>query len=359
MTTMDQDTPTCAQCHRHFEQKSKGRPRIYCSDECGRRHRKSGAPRQGTDNDGYTIKLAYELQRAADALVAHAREKTQPIEAILLIQDSLNRLQSDLELAFFQQAFDRQMTKPQIAKALNMTETTVARRKSDHVKRARKRNAAPPPQQVKIPAPRAPEPPSPRTPTPEGGAPGTLSTPAAPTTTPAATLSKALSQLQRESKKTFSALGDQAGVSRSYISRVLTGERTPSWKVTRAIAIACGADPDVLRPLWEATRGYHVVQPSSLHAALRGMQLAAGNLAPAEVSARTGNSLSQDEITGILHGTRTPDWTTVRTLVTALNGQPEVIQPLWHAAQPRAATPMTAAPGLPTPTPTISAGSLG
>ncbi|WP_030694421.1 helix-turn-helix transcriptional regulator [Streptomyces globisporus] len=297
----------------------------------------------------------------ADALVAHAREKTQPIEAILLIQDSLDRLQSDLELAFFQQAFDRQMTKPQIAKALNMTETTVARLKSDHVERALKRTAAPPPQQVKIPAPRAPESPSPRTPTPEGGAPGILSTPAAPTTTPAATLSKALSQIQRESKKTFAALGDQAGVSRSYISRVLTGERTPSWKVTRAIAIAiaCGADPGVLRPLWEATRGYHVVQPGSLHAALRGMQLAAGNLAPAEVSAHTGNSLSQDEITGILHGTRTPDWTTISTLVTALNGQPEVIQPLWHAAQPRLALPTTATPGLPTPTPTISAGSLG
>ncbi|GHI24262.1 hypothetical protein Shyd_56330 [Streptomyces hydrogenans] len=68
------------------------------------------------------------------------------------------------------------------------------------------------------------------------------------------------------------------------------------------------------------------------------MQLAAGNIRPDELSARTGHTLSEHQVTGLLQGTQTADWGTVSTLVTALRGQPEAIHPLWQATQPAPAT---------------------
>ncbi|MEV4968268.1 helix-turn-helix transcriptional regulator [Streptomyces sp. NPDC024062] len=106
----------------------------------------------------------------------------------------------------------------------------------------------------------------------------------------------------------YSTLGRAAGVSRSYISRILSGERTPSWEVTLKSTFECGGDPDAVRPPWEAARGYHNRYPASLQATLRGLQLAAGNVPLEEPSDRAGHSLTGQQIMSLLRGTGTA-WT--------------------------------------------------
>ncbi|MEU6987380.1 helix-turn-helix transcriptional regulator [Streptomyces sp. NPDC046324] len=338
MTGSDQTAARCSRpgCIKTVSQKPTGRRRQYCSDECGRRYRKyhQSAPKPH-DNDRYAVEIYESIQQRTRNTAGLVHAGDHPLEAIQAARAIISEWEH-LVAALVQQAYDRKLKPAQMREALNMSQDSLtrlrkanARRLSDRADALRAAPATPPTRVARIPAPRHPEPAPAPQPAAEGGSPdlSTLST-----TTPAATLSKALSQLQRETGLTFTTLGDAAGVSRSYVSRVLTGERTPSWKVTRLIVEACGADPDELRPLWDAARGYRVAQPSSLHAALRGMHLAAGHVDTAELCARTGNTLTGEEVTGLLHGTRTADWPTVSTLVAALRGQPDTIRPLWQAA---------------------------
>ncbi|MDX3854010.1 helix-turn-helix transcriptional regulator, partial [Streptomyces sp. AK02-01A] len=172
----------------------------------------------------------------------------------------------------------------------------------------------------------APAPPS----RPEGGFSDTDNGP--PTRGPAATLASALSHLHRVSGKSIRVLSEETGISPSYASRVFSGERLPTWKVTRKLALACDGEPDELRLLWNAARGYRVVRPTSLSAALRGLHLAAALPEPDVIRARAGNTLSLEDITSMLNGSRIPDWPRVDHLVDALRGEPETIRPLWEAA---------------------------
>ncbi|MEU9998090.1 helix-turn-helix transcriptional regulator [Streptomyces sp. NPDC050848] len=342
MTGSDQDAAPCSRpgCTNTLSQKPTGRRRQYCSDECGRRYRKYRKYRQTVpkpvDNDRYAVEIVESIQQRTRMTASLVHAGDQPLEAIKAARAIISEWE-DLEAALVQQAYDRKLKPAQMRQALSMSQDSLNRKRKDNARRRSNRAQAaqrsdpvtPPARVVRIPTPRHPEPAPTPQPAAEGGSPDHR---ALPTTTAGATLSKALSQLQRETGLTFTALGDAAGVSRSYISRVLTGERTPSWKVTRRMAEACGADPDELRPLWDAARGYKVAQPSSLHAALRGMHLAAGHIDTEELCARTGNALTGEEVTGLLHGTRTADWPTVSALVTALRGQPDTIRPLWQAA---------------------------
>ncbi|WP_443057548.1 helix-turn-helix domain-containing protein [Streptomyces sp. IBSBF 2806] len=92
---------------------------------------------------------------------------------------------------------------------------------------------------------------------------------------PAAVLTRALSQLQHLSGKSRRELAHDTHVSASYVSRVLTGERCPSWKIARRLTLACGGDPAENQPLWAAARGQIPTHRQSLPAALRGLHLAA------------------------------------------------------------------------------------
>jgi hypothetical protein len=64
-------------------------------------------------------------------------------------------------------------------------------------------------------------------------------------------LSPVLAQLQHASQLSLTALADRTGAPSCHISHVLSGERFPSWQLTERFARACGADPQVLRKVWE------------------------------------------------------------------------------------------------------------
>ncbi|MER6089792.1 helix-turn-helix domain-containing protein [Streptomyces bluensis] len=66
-------------------------------------------------------------------------------------------------------------------------------------------------------------------------------------------------------------LAGRTGLSASYLSRLMSGERFPAWKHVAALARACGADPEVLRQVWRNSNARRDSQPrpASLASALR------------------------------------------------------------------------------------------
>ncbi|WP_328917457.1 MULTISPECIES: helix-turn-helix transcriptional regulator [unclassified Streptomyces] len=64
-------------------------------------------------------------------------------------------------------------------------------------------------------------------------------------------LAPVLARLHRASQMPLRALAARLGISPSYASQILSGERFPNWWLTEELAKACGADPLVLRKVWE------------------------------------------------------------------------------------------------------------
>ncbi|MCK1812778.1 helix-turn-helix domain-containing protein [Streptomyces sp. XM4011] len=164
---------------------------------------------------------------------------------------------------------------------------------------------------------------------------------------PDAVLSRALSYLQRTSGRPIKDIAAHAGVSPSFISRVLSGERRPTWPIARSITRACGGDHTTIRPLWEATRGAITPSPHAFHAAVQGLHLSAAHPTPHTIHRRSRHLITMDDIYGLLHGAVPDNWWTVDRFVYVLRGQPHVIKPLWDAARdpgraPRPPVPLPA-----------------
>ncbi|MEV0254755.1 helix-turn-helix transcriptional regulator [Streptomyces sp. NPDC050732] len=344
MTPKDQ-APRCANpgCTKPVPQTAKprpGRPSRYCSDACGRAYRKLSGLQGESDHDAYAEQVVGEcvhhLQSVKD-LITEGR----PLEALEQIA-LFEREVQDLTAAVVQQARGHKKKSADIARALNVGTDNVSRHWSAEAagrrRQLRAQRRQPPPAAAApvraVPRQRPPH----RTAAPGPGEQTTETTdegiPARDLDHPGQVLARALSQLQRTSTLTLRALGRKAGVSGSYISRVLTGDRLPSWRITRVIATACGADPADLLPLWNEARGLRPAEPVNLSAALRGLLLADANPDVAQLSSRLDHTLSTHEISTILEGAHVPEWETMGRLVSALHGRPETIRPLWAAARP-------------------------
>ncbi|MGA5823498.1 helix-turn-helix domain-containing protein [Kitasatospora sp. NPDC094028] len=166
-----------------------------------------------------------------------------------------------------------------------------------------------------------------------------------------ACLSRALSHLQRASGTTFRTLSTATGVSPSYVSRVLSGHKMPSWPVARAITERCGGNPADVRILWETAQGARPRPPvirrndadliaealATLRSAMRGLHLAAFSPPPTLVCERVDGPLTPREVTGLLddHATAAslPDWPVIRGVVGALNADADMVRPLWEHVQ--------------------------
>ncbi|MFE7124930.1 helix-turn-helix domain-containing protein [Streptomyces sp. NPDC057617] len=64
-------------------------------------------------------------------------------------------------------------------------------------------------------------------------------------------LGSVLAHVQRFSHIPLEELASSAGLSLSQMSHILAGEQFPNWRVTESIARICGADPLILRKVWE------------------------------------------------------------------------------------------------------------
>ncbi|MET7930520.1 helix-turn-helix transcriptional regulator [Streptomyces sp. NPDC005349] len=336
MSASDQWPISCANldCPNTVEQAVRsGRRRRYCSDRCGRSYRKRQlADPGGTSTREYAAQVADECAQVLDVVVAHA-EDGQPLAALRQLSQ-LNIDLKDLTSALVEQARSDKKKSPEIARAMSATPDTIsrqysaaenARRRQSRLSRLQSPQAAPLPTRSRtIPRQRTLRPAA-------GSEPGTAGADDA-TADPASTFGRALSHLHRSSDKSMRVLGEEAGVSASYVSRIMSGDRLPTWRVTRRLVHALDASPEDLRPLWDAAHGQKPPSPDSLSAALRGLLLANAHPSFRQLSARINHSLSPAEIAAVIEGDQVPDWEQVKHLVAALHGRPESVLPLWNAA---------------------------
>ena len=151
-------------------------------------------------------------------------------------------------------------------------------------------------------------------------------------------LAGALSFLLRQSSLTMHEVAMQAGVSASFVSRVLAGERVPSWPVVHMLASVLGGHPQDLRFLWESAQGLvgSPRQPveqavSRLHCAVRGLYLAAGQPELEHLSRKLGGAEVTAGLVGaVLAGECVPDWPTTAALTASLGGRVVEVRPLWE-----------------------------
>ncbi|MGA4838155.1 helix-turn-helix domain-containing protein [Streptomyces sp. G45] len=151
-------------------------------------------------------------------------------------------------------------------------------------------------------------------------------------------LASALTQLQANSGMTIREVADSTRLSPSFISRVLSGDRLPNWDLVCSLAVLFDSDPADLHMLYEAAHGITAPARQSvvgaiaaLHAAVRGLYLAARRPPVTEIQRRSGNAVSATVVRRTLAGLDVPEWPDLQALITALGGRPADIKPLWEA----------------------------
>ncbi|MGW5609360.1 helix-turn-helix domain-containing protein [Streptomyces sp. NPDC003753] len=146
-------------------------------------------------------------------------------------------------------------------------------------------------------------------------------------------LAPILSMLIRTAQLTNKEVSSRIGCSPSYLSRILIGERVPTWDLTRKFAHACGADPEVLRTVWESEKLSQkcrepVPDPDApplpaaeqLRAAVHTLHLRAGRPAPSDIAVASRWVLTASTVASILEGTVLPPRNVLQKFVLLLGG---------------------------------------
>ncbi|MFI6284391.1 helix-turn-helix transcriptional regulator [Streptomyces sp. NPDC051018] len=297
-----------------------GRRRKYCSEACGAKFRKYQRERNSLPIDIHASGLVDLYTDQADELshFVHEGRALEALETLAYLQADSDRLRAVLvELGHAQK-----LTTADMAAHLHVSKDTITRWKGAGT-RHRIRTQRPDDDTVPPDAPR----PGTRHPRP-APAPQRL----ARADGPAAVLARALAQLHTDAGQNHSSLAAAIGVHRSYIHYIVTGSRIPSWRVAQAFATACDADPEDIRPLWDAARGYQTARPATLDAVLRGLSLAAGHPTPDHLHTLAPD-LPPELIAAVLDGHAFPDWPIVRRLVAAMGGDTDTTLLLWANAR--------------------------
>lgn len=261
MTTRDDSFLVCRHCNRKFVRASgKGRPPTYCGPAC-----RSAAYRRRTRTTADTRPAPDpQVARIGEDLVAQVRRlgrlaRATDTGSTLEMLRQLNLLQrelADFTAAAVQRARTGGAGWNVIGESLHVSGDTartrwsagqVERRLNNRTKRAPARPAP----RRNNPGGREPRP-SQSSARPSQNGPDTEAGRGSPRR--GTSLSLALSGLHRGSGKSLRGLARDAGISASFASRVLNGDRLPSWPITEALAVACGADPSGVRSVWEDAR---------------------------------------------------------------------------------------------------------
>ncbi|MEU8542967.1 helix-turn-helix transcriptional regulator [Streptomyces sp. NPDC048717] len=151
-------------------------------------------------------------------------------------------------------------------------------------------------------------------------------------------LAAALSQLHHASGLMIREVAASTELSPSYVSRILSVDRTPTWPVVRQLVETFGGDPLELRVLWELSQGVppaprnFIDAATRLNGVLRGLHRAAGCPSTKEVCERSNGTLGKRTVEELLAGTEVPPWESTGRFVTAVGGHPADIRPQWEAA---------------------------
>ncbi|MFD3580811.1 helix-turn-helix domain-containing protein [Streptomyces sp. NPDC058644] len=317
----------CRQCHSPLEQASgPGRKREYCDAVCRRRaqrERDGSGEQRARSALPLAQRIAEDLQVLSAGLL-DAEHDGQPVEELLRCAAELAREVEYYTAAAVQDARSQGADWERVASAAGVSPATARNRWAESevqrrmAHRASQRSGG-------RPAPAARE-----------GETGRVLSPAAERA--AKKVAAALSHLHRRSGLTIREVAEQTSLSPSYISRILSGERTPTWPVVCDLAELCGGDAAELSLLWESAHGMSApARPAigdavaRLRAALRGLYLAAGGPEVTQLRSASRGVLTAQSITDMLEGELVPGWEATSALVTALGGWPADIRPLWEA----------------------------
>lgn len=151
-------------------------------------------------------------------------------------------------------------------------------------------------------------------------------------------LAAALSQLHQTSGLMIREVAESTELSPSYVSRILSVDRTPSWPVVRQLVSVLGGNPVELRVLWEIAQGVppapqdFIDAVTRLMGVLKGLYLAAGCPSVQEVCEHSNGGLDRETVQELLTGTEFPSWECAGLFVSAVGGHPADIRPQWEAA---------------------------
>ncbi|MEW2051392.1 helix-turn-helix transcriptional regulator [Streptomyces sp. NPDC005476] len=162
-------------------------------------------------------------------------------------------------------------------------------------------------------------------------------------------LAPILSMLIRTAQLTNKEVSGKIGCSPSFLSRILTGERVPTWDLTRKFAQACGADPTVLRTVWESEKLSHKSrEPDAeledddrsaaecLRVAVQTLHLRAGRPAPNDIAVASRWLLSAGAVASVLEATVLPHQSILETFVRVLGGDTDHFNKLLDNARAEA-----------------------
>ncbi|MFD0196268.1 helix-turn-helix domain-containing protein [Streptomyces albidoflavus] len=328
--------PLCLYCRNELPDKPsrRGRPLEYCEASCRqaayRERKASASPSAPTPERRQLHALAKLAQTELAMLVRLLGWPKATHHDLILRIEALRSQLTDISAGLVLDAREHDLDWEQIGRLLGIAEETASRAFPARAIRHRldavvPRRAARPSQ----PSPsRAAEPPGPGDPGGTAGIPVRAANGLAPV----------LSNLQRMSRLTLRQVALKAGVSASYLSRVVAGTEFPTWQLTDRLGRILGADLETLRQVWSddearlrkrgGTTSRHLTE---LHGALRALHQRAGSPAPQRVALLSGMVLDAETITNVLRGA-TVTWGETQALILALDGEPAFFLKLWEAA---------------------------
>ncbi|MFJ8510191.1 helix-turn-helix domain-containing protein [Streptomyces avermitilis] len=311
-----------------------GRRRHYCSTACRRRAQRDRQARKApavAQQGPLGASVAAEVHRLAQQLL-DSEMRQEELGTLLERAEAIRRELDIYTAAAVQDARHRGEKWESVARAAHVAaETARARWGRERVARmmdlhANEKRAAPARWRGSQPARLA------------DGPEDTLGDHSAEVVSPAGQLASALTHLQAASCLTIREVADSTMLSPSFISRVLSGDRLPTWDLTCSLALLFGADPADLRVLFESAHGMtvHGRQPvataiAQLHAAVRGLYLAAKSPTADRIERLSSKAVSALTARRVLAGIDVPEWEVLSALVCALGGHPHDFKPLWEA----------------------------
>ncbi|MFG2960796.1 helix-turn-helix domain-containing protein [Streptomyces sp. NPDC048291] len=325
----------CRYCKERFAQTSgPGRKKEYCSIGCRRRAQRERDGRLGQQRTRSALPLGQGIAEDVQALSAALLEAEYDGRSLMELLHCANELGRELDhyaAAAVQDARNRGASWDQVAEAARVSATTARTRWPENRVRERLEQRAV--QRAAVRQPSAPLVEGTDPADPGGGRPLSKAAERA-----SAKLASALSHLYRASDLTIREVAEQTSLSPSYISRILSGERKPTWPVVCSLAELFNEDAAELSVLFESAHGLvpparHAVPDTMarLQAVLRGLHLAAGRPQPGVIRQASHGALSARTISEILNGEMIPGWEQTSALVTALGGSPADVRPLWEA----------------------------
>ncbi|MFJ1839907.1 helix-turn-helix domain-containing protein [Streptomyces sp. NPDC088175] len=151
-------------------------------------------------------------------------------------------------------------------------------------------------------------------------------------------LACALTLMWKQSGLSQLELARRMNIHRSYLSRILSGERPATLAYVQLIARQCsngGAKPEFATLLWKIAADEPVSTTDPVHTLrtyLQALYYAAGSPREDQLLTSTRPGITATALRQAFHGPGVPEWEVYHRLATALQSNPETALPLWRNA---------------------------